>query len=97
MPPDGGSGTAGAGGAAYRVYPSPIESPNHALPVPPADARVLMTNQEDVLASPYGWHDTNGAAGAEFTVTRGNNTHSYLDTNDDDAPDDGAGPAVTRA
>jgi hypothetical protein len=26
-----------------------------------------------LVASPYGWHDTNGVTGAEYTITRGNN------------------------
>ena len=32
-------------------------------------------NPADRAASPFGWHDTNGAAGAEFTTTQGNNVH----------------------
>ena len=35
------------------------------------------------VASPFGWHDTNGVAGAEFTVTRGNNVDAHLDRNGD--------------
>src|SRR5262249_1428993 len=42
---------------------------------------------EDPLASPFGWHDTDGIAGAEFTDTRGNNVDAHLDRNDDDLPD----------
>ncbi|MFT5892251.1 MAG: extracellular elastinolytic metalloproteinase, partial [Dokdonia sp.] len=42
---------------------------------------------------PFGWHDTNGAAGAEFTITRGNNVWSQEDANGNngvgDAPDGG--------
>ncbi|MBK7556478.1 MAG: M36 family metallopeptidase [Flavobacteriales bacterium] len=34
----------------------------------------------------YGWHDTNGAAGAEFTITRGNNVFACEDANADDLP-----------
>ena len=30
-------------------------------------------------ASPFGWHDTNGVAGAEFTTTQGNNVQAYTD------------------
>jgi extracellular elastinolytic metalloproteinase len=73
----------------YKVYPMPIESPNHTTPLPPADARVVVNNPDDAQASPFGWHDTNGAAGAEFTTHRGNNVHAYLDRNGDGAPDAG--------
>ena len=64
----------------YRAFPIGIESPNHG-------ARVLMTDPHDLLASPFGWHDTNGAAGAEFTITRGNNTYTYPDKNNNNSPD----------
>ncbi len=72
--------------ASYRVYPIPIESPNHTTPLPPADARQLIVNPQDTNASPFGWHDTNGAAGAEFTIHRGNNTHSWEDSDGNDTP-----------
>lgn len=75
-------------GATYRVFPWPAESPAHG-------DHVLVINPADSLASPYGWHDTNGQPGAEFTITRGNNVHAYLDLNDtnvssNDEPDGGA-------
>ena len=47
----------------YEVIAMPIESPYFV-------ARSVETGIEDATASPYGWHDTNGAAGAEYTVTR---------------------------
>ena len=81
-----------AGGATYRVYAAPAESPLYGTPVPPGDARVVVSGQEDATASPFGWHDTNGAAGAEFTITRGNNAHAYLDRDDDEGPDAGGEP-----
>jgi PKD repeat protein len=59
-------------GSKYRVFPIGIESPSHG-------SRVLVTNPADETASPYGWHDTNGAAGAEQTTTRGNNVKAYAD------------------
>ncbi|MGH9248101.1 MAG: M36 family metallopeptidase, partial [Acidimicrobiales bacterium] len=40
-------------------------------------------------ASPFGWHDTDGAEGPEFTITRGNNVHAYLDQDNNNAPDFG--------
>ena len=64
------------------------ESPNHG-------ARNLLSGIENLTASPYGWHDTNGQNGPEFTITRGNNVHAYLDiagnnTPLGDEPDGGA-------
>ncbi|MBQ4805481.1 T9SS-dependent M36 family metallopeptidase [Aquimarina sp. MMG015] len=59
----------------YNVYPIPaIESPNHGN-------RVLVTNPAEATASPFGWHDTNGIDGVEFTTTRGNNVIASEDVN----------------
>src|SRR5262245_28298826 len=56
----------------YRVLEIPLESP--------ADGRrTLVRNPADPLASPFGWHDTNGAPGAESTLTRGNNVRAQDD------------------
>jgi extracellular elastinolytic metalloproteinase len=77
----------------YRVYQRPVESPNHTTPVQPADGRVLVTNPANATASPFGWHDTNGAAGAEFTTTEGNNVSAYTDTNADNVADAGSSPS----
>ncbi|MCH9650079.1 MAG: M36 family metallopeptidase [Deltaproteobacteria bacterium] len=75
----------------YEVYAQPIESPNHTTPAPPADARTIEVDPFTLSsASPFGWHDTSGAAGAEFTITRGNNVHAYADRNANNAPDTGA-------
>lgn len=73
-----------ASAAAYRVFPVPVASPDHG-------ARVLRLNPHDAIASPFGWHDTNGVAGAEFTTLQGNNVHVYLDRDANNVPD-GAGP-----
>ena len=51
-----------------------------------------MTNAADPRASPFGWHDTNGVAGAEFTVTRGNNVHAYADRDNNNVADPGSDP-----
>lgn len=67
--------SAADGGAQYRVFAMPIESPNHG-----ADA-LIADPSGDGDGSPFGWHDTNGAAGAEFTITRGNNVWSQDDIN----------------
>ncbi len=72
----------------YRVFPIPAESPNHG-------ADVLVADPSDATASPFGWHDTDGVAGAEFTITRGNNVHAQDDINGNNgtgaSPDGGAG------
>lgn len=54
----------------YRAFPIPVESPIH------GDIE-LIADPADPVASPFGWHDTNGIAGPEFTITRGNNVHAY--------------------
>jgi extracellular elastinolytic metalloproteinase len=59
-------------GSSYRVFEAPKESPNDG-------DRTLVTNPADGTASPFGWHDTDGAPGPEFTTTRGNNVHAYTD------------------
>ena len=65
-----------ADGSSYKVYPLRIESPNHGT-------RTIITDPAEAVASPFGWHDINGAAGAEFTITRGNNVHTYDDLDGD--------------
>lgn len=53
-----------ADGSSYSVYPVPYESPIHAPVVPPTDGRTVETEPGDAVASPFGWHDTNGADSA---------------------------------
>jgi len=62
------------GTATYRVFPLPLESPNHG-------DEALVSDPADPNASPFGWHDTNGVVGAEFTITRGNNVLAQDDRN----------------
>jgi hypothetical protein len=69
-------------GSSYRAFEIPLESPNDG-------ARKLTNNPADAMASPFGWHDTNGLPGPEFTITRGNNAHAYLDQEDDETADVG--------
>jgi len=76
----------------YRVYPRPVENPTFSAVPPPGDGRELVTDVHDLLASPLGWHDADGAPGAEFTTTQGNNVHAYTDTNNDNLPDAGSSP-----
>lgn len=66
-------------GAQYNVWPVPAESPSHG-------EREIVVNPADPLYSPFGWHDTNGEEGPEYTITRGNNVHAYLDLDNDDTP-----------
>ena len=66
-------------GESYNVFPLPTESPLHG-------PQQLVVNPADPDASPYGWHDTNGFAGAEYTYTRGNNVFAYDDRDNNDTP-----------
>jgi uncharacterized repeat protein (TIGR01451 family) len=68
--------------AKYNVFKLPVESPKHG-------SRTYVTDDQFPQASPYGWHDTNGVAGAEFTITKGNNVHAFEDKNDDNVTDGG--------
>jgi hypothetical protein len=74
-----------ADGASYNVFPLPLENPNDG-------GRQVVTNPADPAASPFGWHDTNGIDGPEFTVTRGNNVHAYTDIDANNIPDPGSDP-----
>jgi extracellular elastinolytic metalloproteinase len=84
----GGSGTAD-----YCVYAMPVEAPHNTTPLPPGDGRTMVTAPwlAAAGASPFGWHDTDGVPGAEFTITRGNNVHAF-DAGDNPgfSPDGGA-------
>ncbi|MBK7553486.1 MAG: M36 family metallopeptidase [Flavobacteriales bacterium] len=74
----------------YNVYGSPVESPNYG-------SRSLRNAPWTLApsASPFGWHDTDGAAGAEYTITRGNNVLAQEDANGNNgigySPSGGAG------
>src|SRR5262249_26340048 len=57
-------------------------------------SRSVLIDPNDPTASPFGWHDTDGVAGAEFTDTRGNNVSAQEDT---DANDSGGLPPDGRA
>ena len=72
-------------GATYRVFPLPFESPSDG-------GRSLASNAADPTPSPFGWHDTNGVPGSEFTVTRGNNVHAYADRDANNVADPGSSP-----
>ena len=92
--PDGGNdgndddddrGDDGRKGAAYRVFPLPMESPSDG-------PRRLVRDPANRQASPFGWHDTDGVRGPEFTITRGNNVHAYTDVDANNIPDAGSSP-----
>jgi len=69
----------------YTVYALPLESPSE------GDRTVELAPWENaVTASPYGWHDTDGVMGAEFTITRGNNVFASEDRDGNNVP--GASP-----
>lgn len=70
----------------YRVIAMPTESPYFG-------PRTLETTAVNTTASPFGWHDTDGVLGAEFTVTRGNNVNAYEDGNNPGFQPDG-GPTL---
>jgi extracellular elastinolytic metalloproteinase len=75
--------------ASYNVFPLP------ATENPDDGPRQLLVDPQDSIASPFGWHDTDGVAGAEFTDTRGNNVSAQEDTDGNDSggfrPDGGPG------
>ena len=62
--------------ADYNVYPQPVESPSHGSRGVVTDPWVF-TPVPAAHPSPFGWHDTNGLPGAEFTDTRGNNVNAF--------------------
>lgn len=75
-------------GSGYRVYELPKGNPDDG-------GRTLVGEPAHAPASPFGWHDTDGVEGAEFTITRGNNVHAYQDRNNSnsssgDEPDGGS-------
>ncbi|MGH2693074.1 MAG: M36 family metallopeptidase [Actinomycetota bacterium] len=72
-------------GSSYVVFAMPLESPNDGN-------RVTVHNPADAAASPFGWHDTNGAKGPESTLTTGNNVNAYADSDNNNQPDPGSQP-----
>lgn len=72
----------------YQVFAIPKEHPDDG-------PRTVEANPAAAggAAAPFGWHDTNGAAGPEFTITRGNFVHAYLDIDHNNVPDAGSEPS----
>lgn len=54
----------------YNVFALPLATPLQG-------GRSIVSDPHDVTASPFGWHDTDGVDGAEFTVTQGNNVNAF--------------------
>ncbi len=71
--------------ARYDALELPLENPNQGT-------TVSIVDPQSAIESPFGWHDTNGVIGAEYTTTRGNNTWAYRDTNSDNIPDAQSSP-----
>lgn len=68
------SGTMGkTGEGQYRILPMPVESPAFG-------EREMVSGSATSNGSPFGWHDTDGVAGPDFTITRGNNVYASEDT-----------------
>ncbi len=61
----------------YRVNPLPLSNADEA-------PRTLEVDPADPLASPFGWHDTDGIVGPELTDTTGNNVRAQEDADTDD-------------
>lgn len=62
------------GASGYRVFPIPYSSP-----LDGSDEFVFDIDAVDPASSPFGWHDTDGVVGAEYTYTRGNNVYAQED------------------
>src|SRR5688572_20537696 len=78
--------------ASYNVIPAPVAHP-HDPDATTAPNRQIVTDPHFPSASPFGWHDTNGVAGPEFTTTQGNNVHAYIDRDASaNVPDPGSSP-----
>lgn len=75
-------------GSQYKVFPLPIESPDHG-------SRTIVSEPANAIASPQGWHDTNGLPGIEYTTTRGNNVWAFENRDGDNTP--GTSPNGTSA
>lgn len=73
--------------ATYRVFASPKESPDDGPRTDEVDPDLAGG-----IASPWGWHDTNGAPGAETTLTDGNNVEACVDADANNACDAGSLP-----
>jgi len=72
-------------GSSYNVFQFPKNDPNDG-------PRTIVDNPADGLASPFGWQDLDGLAGADSTITLGNNVHAYSDRDANNVVDPGSEP-----
>jgi extracellular elastinolytic metalloproteinase len=72
----------------YEAFPQPLENPDDG-------PRTVEAGPADGAASPFGWHDDDGVAGAEYSDTRGNNVWAQEDSDGNNSggarPGGGAG------
>ncbi len=72
----------------YLAIPLPFSDPED------AGGQSVVADPADAIASPFGWHDTDGSAGAESNLTRGNNVNAQEDLDGNNSgglsPDGGA-------
>ncbi len=79
-------------GSSYRVLPFLSDGSTKGYIAPSHGPLEVIREPANLNASPFGWHDTNGRAGAEHTNTRGNNVFAYEDLDNrgrGDSPDGG--------
>jgi len=67
------------GEGTYMIVPMPLESFGHG-------PRQLVNSTATSNGSPFGWHDTDGVAGADWQITRGNNVYASCDTANKNIP-----------
>ncbi|MEO0775546.1 MAG: M36 family metallopeptidase [Bacteroidota bacterium] len=58
----------------YRVYPMPIENPNHGV-------LTTVCDPANLAASPFRWHDLDGDPTSESFTTFGNNVYAFENGN----------------
>ncbi|GMU63752.1 MAG: peptidase M36 [Acidobacteriota bacterium] len=78
--------------ATYRVFASPKESPDDGVRTDEVDPHVAGGTDPGTGASPFGWHDLNGTAGADTTLTSGNNVNACVDADANNLCDVGSQP-----
>ncbi|MDG1329927.1 MAG: T9SS-dependent M36 family metallopeptidase [Flavobacteriaceae bacterium] len=61
--------------AQYKAIKLPSQSPDE------SEFSLIVNPSAQGVGSPYGWHDTDGVAGPEHTITRGNNVWAQEDEN----------------
>ena len=72
----------------YQALAIPLEDPGEDGDAFDED-RTIIANPADAIASPFGWHDTDGDVDPDFTDTRGNNVNAQEDR---DGNNVGGGP-----